>query len=164
MKLALVAVGRLRATGAAGAAGAAGLARDYAERLGHYASLDLVEVKAARGGRGAEIDRAVEEEGARLLAAFRPDDRVVLFDERGRELSSRGLADFLAEAERTGGPRRFVFLVGGAWGVSRAVRDRAERTLSLSKMTLPHELARVVALEQLYRAFTILRGEPYHHA
>ena len=158
MKLAVLAVGRLRAPGAAE------FARDYAERLGHYSSFDLVEVKAARGGRGAEIDRAVEEEGARLLAALRPDDRVVLLDERGRDLSSRGLADLLDEAERAGGARRLVFVVGGAWGICGAVRERAERVLSLSKMTLPHELARVVALEQLYRAFTIPRGEPYHHA
>ena len=162
MKLALVAVGRLHA------AGASGLARDYAERLGHYARFDLIEVKAAGGGRGRggsdDVHRAVEKEGVRLLAVLRPEDRVVLLDEHGRELSSRGLADFLAEAGRAGGTRRLVFLVGGAWGVSGAVRDRAERALSLSKMTLPHELARVVALEQLYRAFTILRGEPYHHA
>lgn len=155
MKLILLATGRLRA------AAAAALARDYAGRIAHYAKFETVEVRDSGETPPA---RAAGEEGERLLAALRPGDRVVLLDERGSALSSKELASFLAEAERTLGPRRLVFVVGGAWGVSRAVRERAERMLSLSKLTLPHELARVVLLEQLYRAFTILRGERYHHA
>lgn len=154
MKLVVLAVGRLRSEGAAR------LARDYAGRAGRYASLDLVEV---RDSREKEAARAADDEGARLLAALRPDDRLVLLDERGKSISSPELAAFLGDAERAGGSRRLVFAVGGAWGVSDAARARAERMLSLSKMTLPHELARVVLLEQLYRAFTILRNEPYHH-
>jgi 23S rRNA (pseudouridine1915-N3)-methyltransferase len=131
---------------------------EYAKRLGRYARFEIVEVPEAR--RHAGTPRAREEEGEALLARIRPGERVVALDERGE---APGSAAF---AERVGrwlaGGRDVALVVGGADGLSGAVLERAEERLALSRLTLAHRLARLVLLEQLYRAFTILRGEPYH--
>jgi 23S rRNA (pseudouridine1915-N3)-methyltransferase len=131
---------------------------EYAKRLGRYARFEIVEVPEAR--RHAGTPRAREEEGEALLARIRRGERVVALDERGE---APGSAAF---AERVGrwlaGGRDVALVVGGADGLSGAVLERAEERLALSRLTLAHRLARLVLLEQLYRAFTILRGEPYH--
>ena len=154
MKLAVLAFGRLRS------AALRELATDYAKRIGRYVKLETVELREERGDSPA----ARRKEAERLAAALRDDDFWVLLDERGPQFSSAELAGWLRDRERAGGGSRTVFLVGGPFGVDAAVRARARLTLSPSRLTLPHELARVVLLEQLYRAYTILRGEPYHHA
>lgn len=105
---------------------------------------------------------AVQHEGERVLRALRPGDHVVLLDERGRDLTSEGLARLLAAAGDNGRPG-LAFCIGGPHGHSDAVRARADETVRLSSMVLNHQVAAVVLLEQLYRAWTILRGEPYHH-
>ncbi len=136
----------------------AAVAADYARRLARYSPAEVVELRDERGEDAA----ARRKEAGRLEDSLRPGDFVVLLDERGKELSSRELAALISERARSA-TGRLVFLVGGPFGVADEVRTRARQVLSLSRMTLPHELARVVLLEQLYRAWTILRGEKYHH-
>ncbi|MDE5750353.1 MAG: 23S rRNA (pseudouridine(1915)-N(3))-methyltransferase RlmH, partial [Duncaniella sp.] len=101
-------------------------------------------------------------EGQAILAALQPSDMVVLLDERGRQLTSR---EFAGEIERgmNAGLKRMVFIVGGPYGFSPEVYARAAKQLSLSRMTFTHEMVRLFFAEQLYRAMTIMRGEPYHH-
>jgi 23S rRNA (pseudouridine1915-N3)-methyltransferase len=108
------------------------------------------------------VEQALAAEGQAILKKIGAGDRLVLLDERGKSLTSPGLAQWLARVRRLPGSSA-VLLVGGAYGVSEEVKQRADETLSLSPMTLPHQLVRVVLLEQLYRAATILAGQPYHH-
>jgi 23S rRNA (pseudouridine1915-N3)-methyltransferase len=127
---------------------------DYAKRLSHYCRFELVELPESR-----RPVRAVDEEGAALLRRV-GGDLLVALDERGRTLDSRGLAEWLGALASSG--RDAAFCIGSADGLAEAVRRKAALVLSLSAMTLPHRLARLVLVEQLYRAFTILRHEPYH--
>jgi 23S rRNA (pseudouridine1915-N3)-methyltransferase len=131
---------------------------EYLRRLSRYARLELVEVPEAR--KHAGTPRAREEEGESLLSRIGERERVVALDERGREHTSPELARRLA-AWLEGG-RDVALVIGGSDGLSEALLARAEERLSLSRLTLAHRLARLVLAEQLYRAFTILRGEPYH--
>lgn len=131
---------------------------EYAKRISRHARLEIVEVLEARKHAGTA--RAREEEGESLLARIGERERVVALDERGVEPSSPELARRLA-AWLQGG-RDVALVIGGADGLSEAVLRRADERLSLSRLTLAHRLARLVLAEQLYRAFAILRGEPYH--
>lgn len=133
--------------------------QEYLGRIGHYCEITRSEVRPARG----DDARAVDEEGGRLLAATgdKPGTRVVALTPRGEGLSSEAWAGMISEWQRDG-VGRGVFLVGGAGGLSRAALEKADRRLSLGPQTLSHEVAQVVLAEQIYRAFTILRGEPYH--
>jgi 23S rRNA (pseudouridine1915-N3)-methyltransferase len=152
MKLRVVAVGRDRSGLFAPAVD------EYAKRLARYAKFELVEVPEAK--RHAGTPRAKEEEGEALLSRIGPAERVVLLDERGEEPTSLELAQRLSKWLQRG--QDVALVIGGSDGHSEELRARAQETLSLSRMTLAHRLARLVLLEQLYRAFTILRGEPYH--
>ena len=152
MRLRIVAVGRDRSGLYAPAV------EEYARRIARYARFELVEVPEAR--KHAGTPRAKDEEGEALLARLGERDRVVLLDERGTEETSAALARRVARWLERG--QDVALVVGGSDGLSDAVRARADEVLALSRMTLPHRLARVVLLEQLYRAMTILRGEPYH--
>lgn len=131
----------------------------YSERIRHYARMDVKVIKPLQTGDVTSIQKR---EGEKILASVDPGDFLVLCDERGSQMSSGELARFMAQKAGQGG-RRVVWLIGGAMGVSDAVRQRANFMLSLSKMTLPHALARVFLLEQIYRALTIQAGHPYHH-
>lgn len=150
---------------AVGASRTEGLARsiaDYEFRIRHYFDYEAIELRPerAKGGSGARA-RAVQEESRRLLAAVPDGYETVAVDERGEAWASEDLARYLGELAvlgRTGA----AFLIGGAYGHSDGLRTSADRSFSLSALTLPHELARLVLVEQLYRAGTILRGEPYH--
>lgn len=126
------------------------LCTDYQGRLGHYIRFESEEIPPS--------DKADE----RMLKAIRPQDFVVLLDEKGKALSSKGLASFIEQ--RMQQSVDLTLLIGGAYGFSEAVRKRANSSVRLSDMTMPHQLARLVLLEQLYRAFTIIRNEKYHHA
>jgi 23S rRNA (pseudouridine1915-N3)-methyltransferase len=132
--------------------------QEYAARLQRYCRFELAALPESRKANSPK--RAVEEEGARLLATLRPREVLVALDERGRALSSTQFAQMLGKLQAEG--REVAFCIGSAEGLSDAVRARAQQVLSLSAMTLPHRLARLVLVEQLYRAFTLLRGEPYH--
>jgi 23S rRNA (pseudouridine1915-N3)-methyltransferase len=134
----------------------------YLERLRPFAHVETVEVRAAAHS-GRDAGQAVEKESAALLARLPPGDPLILLDERGRELDTR---EFSAWLTRLGGEAQGVvhFAIGGAYGVGDTVRQHATATLALSRMTLPHQLVRVVLLEQLYRALSLAAGHGYHHA
>ena len=131
---------------------------EYARRLGHYTDLKLIEVKDAVG-KSLPDNVAVAREGEQLLAAAR-GARLILMSADGRAMSSPELAIYLQSQLEAFGD--MAFLIGGPLGFDPAVTAAAHDRLVLSRLTFPHELARVVLLEQLYRAFTILNGEPYH--
>jgi 23S rRNA (pseudouridine1915-N3)-methyltransferase len=154
MRLRLVSVGRPR--GAVADAAAA-----YEERVTRYFPFEAVEVREESHRGAGDEKRVVREEGSRLLEKVPEGYRVVALDEGGRRLTSEGLASYLGEA-RVGGAPGLALLIGGAYGLDGSVLERATLRLSLSDLTLPHDLARLVLAEQLYRAGTILRGEPYH--
>ncbi len=131
---------------------------DYAKRMPKELRLELVEVPLAR--RGNDVVRARQEEGAKLLAAVGPRDRVICLCVEGKRWSTRDLADRIAAWQQEG--RDIALLVGGPDGLDQACLDRAEGTWSLSPLTLPHALVRVVVAEQVYRGWSILSGHPYH--
>jgi 23S rRNA (pseudouridine1915-N3)-methyltransferase len=152
MRLRIVAVGKDRSGLYAPAV------EEYAKRVARYVRFEVVEVPEAR--KQAGTPQAKEEEAGSLLARLDARERVVALDERGIE---EGSAAFAARVGRwLQGGRNIALVIGGADGLGQAVLDRAEERLALSRMTLAHRLARLVLVEQIYRAFTILRGEPYH--
>ncbi|NMO18859.1 23S rRNA (pseudouridine(1915)-N(3))-methyltransferase RlmH [Pyxidicoccus fallax] len=133
--------------------------QEYAKRLGHYTRFELVELPEA-SGKKLKPGEAKAAEADAILAKRKPQDWVVALDERGSLLDSVELSRYVGKAQT--GAKDLLFVIGGDEGLDERVREAANLTLSLSKMTLPHRLARVVLIEQLYRAFTILKGEPYH--
>ncbi|NTX05122.1 23S rRNA (pseudouridine(1915)-N(3))-methyltransferase RlmH [Myxococcus sp. CA051A] len=133
--------------------------QEYARRLGHYTRFELVELTEASGKKLKPGDAKAAEAEA-ILSKRKPQDWVIALDERGSLLDSVELSRYVGKAQT--GAKDLLFVIGGDEGLDSSVRDAANLTLSLSKMTLPHRLARVVLVEQLYRAFTILKGEPYH--
>ena len=134
------------------------LAEDYLRRVGRFTRCDVVEL---REGAAADERAIVEDEGRRIEGALAPGSLTVLLDVDGRQWSSPELASELEGWQNAGRWKDVAFVVGGHLGVSEGVRRRAEVRWSLSRLTLTHELARVVLLEQLYRAYTITRGLPY---
>jgi 23S rRNA (pseudouridine1915-N3)-methyltransferase len=154
VKLVVLAVGRVRGALADAVA-------DYEERARRYWKLDVVEVDGGAPGRDAEPERVMEAEAERLLARLPEGVSVMALTREGNGMGSRSLAHALEQHAVRSSPG-VAFVIGGAYGLSSAILTRADRRLSLSAMTLPHEMARLVLAEQLYRAGTILRGEPYH--
>jgi len=154
VKLFLFAVGRPRSPVAAAI-------EDYESRVRRYFTFDVGDVKEEAFRRAGDAARVRDEEGKRLLARVPAGMEIVALHEAGKQWSSQQLADWLAELALRGSPGA-AFLIGGAYGLSDEVLGRARHQLSLSAFTLPHELARLVLAEQLYRAATINRGEPYH--
>lgn len=135
---------------------------DYIRRLGPGLKLSLVEIAPGRRTGAADPGRAVEAEGRRLLAAVHAREFLVALDERGVQMTTREFADWLGGRMRDG--RDLAFLAGGPDGFAPQVRARADLLLSLSRLTLPHALVRVVLAEQLYRALSIHAHHPYHRA
>ncbi len=133
--------------------------RDYETRAARYWPLDVHEVREERAA-GASPDRVKEREGERLAERIPPRAHIVACEQSGKSLDSKQFADFLQRARVD--DRDIAFVIGGAFGLPAEVSARASTRLSLSPWTLPHELARLVLAEQLYRAGTIVRGEPYH--
>ena len=131
---------------------------EYAGRIRRYAPLELSE---ARDEKGAEAEEMRRRECERLEKLVPPGATLVLLDERGEQLDSPGLAAYIGK-QRDCGTGELVFAIGGAYGFSEEFRRRG-RLLALSKMTFTHQMVRVFLLEQIYRAFTILNNEPYHH-
>lgn len=127
---------------------------DFTSRVNHYAPLEWKLVSP---------DKDAEKEGRAILKSLDDRDQVVLLDERGKEVDSPGLAG-LIEKQLNASTHRLVFVIGGAYGVSDEVRKRAHTTIALSRLVFPHQLVRLILIEQIYRAFTILRGEKYHHS
>lgn len=135
---------------------------EYAVRLPRECMLNLLEIAAGQRGPHADVARIVRTEGERLLAAVPTGSRLIALDERGQQWSTAELAERLADWLREG--RDLSLLVGGPDGLDAACRNRAERLWSLSRLTLPHPLVRVVVAEQLYRAWSLLHHHPYHRA
>lgn len=154
MKVQIVAVGRVKGSLEPGVA-------DYEERAGRYWKLEVVEVDAGASGRDPSPERVRAAESERILARIPDGFEVFALTREGRPLGSRDLARRLSESMVRAVPG-VSYVIGGAFGLDRTVVQRASRRLSLSSMTLPHEMARLVLAEQLYRAGTILRNEPYH--
>lgn len=136
--------------------------REYARRLGRDLSLELVEIPPGNRRGDASGQRAVAEEGERMLAQLRPRERVVALDERGRHWRTGQLADKLRDWQMEGDD--LALLVGGADGLAQACLERASLHWSLSALTFPHPLVRIILAEQLYRAWTINQGHPYHRS
>ena len=133
----------------------------YVARLRHYVPVELHEIPELKNVSSLTQAQIKEKEGERILAVVEPTDTVLLLDEAGKEYRS---VEFAREIERRlSAGKNLVFVVGGAYGFSDAVYRRGDGKVSLSKMTFSHQMVRAVFAEQLYRAFTILRGEPYHH-
>jgi 23S rRNA (pseudouridine1915-N3)-methyltransferase len=139
----------------------ASVAERYFNRIKHFFPIEIVEIALERG-RQSESDVAImRAHSARLLRAIPAQGHVVALDERGRSLDSLKFAKWL-ERLTIGQPHGVIFVMGGDVGLDQSVRQRADDVLSLSAMTLPHQLARVVLLEQIYRACTLMRNIPYH--
>lgn len=132
---------------------------EYLDRISKYATVEVTELRD-RTGAGSDPRRIIDKEGEDVLARTAGSPCLIVLDERGRELDSRALAG-LIEKHRMAGTRQITFVIGGHAGLSDAVRERADLVLALSRMTLTHELARVVLTEQVYRAFAIIHDLPY---
>ncbi len=134
----------------------------YVSRLMRYVPFELRVLPDVKATKSMTEARQKDAEGQAFLAQLSAADVVILLDERGRELTSREFSVFV-EKKMVAGTRRLVFIVGGPYGFSQAMYDRADGLVSLSRMTFSHEMVRLFFVEQLYRAFTILSNEPYHH-
>ncbi len=154
MKVVVLAVGGLKGP-------LAEVVRDYEKRASRYWKLEVIEVPGGSPGRKDAPETVRQVEGERLLARLPKRGSVVLLTRGGKGISSTELARLLEQAA-VHAKREVCFIIGGAFGVSREVEGRADHRIAISSTTLPHEVARLVLTEQLYRAGTILRGEPYH--
>lgn len=133
----------------------------YSSRLLHYIPFEIREIPELKNVSALSRDQIKTQEGKLILKAVKESDLLILLDERGREYRSVEFADFLQKKFSQG--RDIVFVIGGAYGFSPEVYNRADSMLSLSKMTFSHQMVRTIFVEQLYRALTIMKGESYHH-
>ena len=137
------------------------LISDYQQRLKHYVPFELVVIPDIKNAKSLSQDQLKTAEGEAILSRLTPAMDVLLLDEHGREFRSIEYADFLQKKMASG--KDLALIIGGAYGFSEAVYQRANGKISLSQMTFSHQMIRLMAIEQLYRAMTILRNEPYHH-
>lgn len=133
----------------------------YRDRISRYSQIELVEVEDEAVTAKADQSKIKGIEAERIIKRVTPGSLLVALDEKGKGLSSEGLAGFIQKAMDSG-VKEISFVVGGSLGLGEKVRERADLILSLSHMTFTHQMVRVVLLEQIYRAFTIIKGEPYH--
>lgn len=134
---------------------------DYAARVGHYIPFEIEVVPDLKNTKSLSPELQKQREGEALLKVFRPGDTIILLDEHGREFRSVDFAAHLQKLFQTS--RRLLFVIGGPYGFSEAVYAMASAQLSISQMTFSHQMIRLLFVEQLYRALTIINGEPYHH-
>ena len=134
----------------------------YVSRLKHYIPFSMVEIPELKNVSALSKEQIKSKEGELILKNIRPADDLILLDEHGREYTSVELAKVIQEKISYTG-KDMVFVIGGAYGFSPDVYSRANSRISLSKMTFSHQMVRAIFAEQLYRAFTIMKGEPYHH-
>tara|TARA_Y100000589_G_C27198179_1_gene648025 strand:+ start:2923 stop:3393 length:471 start_codon:yes stop_codon:yes gene_type:complete len=135
---------------------------DYFKRLRRYCQFEYVELPAAKIGKNATETEIKNREERAVLEKLQKSDFLVLMDANGQEHSSENFASFLSDHQMRG-TKNLVFLIGGAYGFSNQIYQRANSKFSLSKMTFTHQMVRLIFLEQLYRAYTITKGEKYHH-
>ena len=134
----------------------------YVSRLKHYIPFSIVEIPELKNVSALSKDQIKSKEGELILKNIRPTDDVILLDEKGKQYTSVELAKIIQDKISYAG-KDIIFIIGGAYGFSDAVYQRANSKRSLSKMTFSHQMVRAIFAEQIYRAFTIMRGEPYHH-
>ena len=134
----------------------------YLARLRHYIPFNIIEIPELRNTSSLSREQIKDKEGELILKTLKPTDDVMLLDKRGKEYSSVEFARLLQDKINYAG-KDIVFIIGGAYGFSEAVYQRANGKMSLSRMTFSHQMVRAIFAEQIYRAFTIIRGEPYHH-
>ncbi len=135
--------------------------KDYTERIGHYMPFGIRVIPEIKNTKSLSEQQQKDKEGELILKMIQPSDTVVLMDEHGTEFRSIEFAKWLQKKQNTS--RRLVFIIGGPYGFAQPVYDRANELISLSKMTFSHQMVRLIFTEQIYRACTIIKGEPYHH-
>lgn len=135
---------------------------EYTKRLAHYCKFEWTELSELKNTKNLRQEVQKEEEGKVLLKQLTPSDIVVLLDEKGTTFTSKGVAEFL-QKRMNAGTKNLVFVIGGPYGFSQQLYQRAQYKISLSAMTFSHQMVRIFVAEQLYRAFSILNNEPYHH-
>ena len=134
---------------------------DYVERIGHYMPFSITTIPELKNTKNLSESQQKEREGELILKQIQSTDTVVLLDEHGKEFRSIEFADWIQKKQNTA--RRLIFVIGGPYGFSNDVYERANEKISLSKMTFSHQMVRLIFTEQIYRACTIIKGEPYHH-
>lgn len=134
----------------------------YVNRLGHYNKFELEVIPDLKKTKNLSVEQQKQAEGKLLLEKWNTSDYIVLLDENGKQFTSEGFSEFI-QKRLNSGMKQLIFTIGGPYGFSEEVYARANSKLSLSKMTFSHQMVRLFFTEQLYRAFTILRNEPYHH-
>ena len=134
---------------------------DYVSRIEHYMPFSITTISELKNTKSLSEDQQKQKEGELILKEIQPSDTVVLLDEHGAEFRSIEYAKWLKQKQNTS--RRLVFIIGGPYGFSPDVYTRANEKISLSRMTFSHQMVRLIFTEQLYRACTIIKGEPYHH-
>ena len=134
----------------------------YVSRLKHYIPFSIIEIPELKNVSALTKEQIKTREGELILKNIKPTDEVILLDEHGKEFSSVEFAKIIQDRISYGG-KDMVFVIGGAYGFSEPVYKRANSKISLSRMTFSHQMVRAIFAEQLYRAFTIIKGEPYHH-
>lgn len=134
----------------------------YTSRLSHYIQFSVKEIPELKNASALSPEQIKAKEGETIMKALKDSDDVILLDEHGKEYSSLEWASAI-EKKIGNGARDIVFVIGGPYGFSRQVYERSNGKVSLSRMTFSHQMARVIFAEQLYRAFTIIKGQPYHH-
>lgn len=135
---------------------------DYTKRLSFYIKFDLEIIPDIKNVKNLSVNQQKEKEGALIMAKLTATDQLILLDENGITFSSIGFSDYM-QRKMNSGVKTLVFVVGGPYGFSDEVYQKAEGKISLSPMTFSHQMARLIFIEQLYRGLTILRNEPYHH-
>lgn len=138
------------------------LIEKYVKRLKYYIKFEFVIISDLKNSKNLSLEQQKEKEGELILKSLQNSDTVVLLDENGKEYSSVLFSKFLAK-KMLSGTKNLVFVIGGPYGFSDAIYKRANDKVSLSKMTFSHQMVRLFFVEQVYRAFTILKNEPYHH-
>lgn len=135
---------------------------EYLKRLKHYVSVERIEIPDLKNAKKLTFEQIKDLEGKEILAKLQQGDQLILLDENGNTYSSVEFSKFIQQKFNSGG-KAIAFVVGGAYGFSDEVYKTAIGKISLSKMTFSHQMVRMIFFEQLYRAMTILKGEPYHH-
>jgi 23S rRNA (pseudouridine1915-N3)-methyltransferase len=139
-----------------------GIADLYLSRIKKYTPFEIITLPDIKNSGNLPVQEHKTREGKKIIQTVGKDDYIVLLDEKGKEFRTVEFSGWMEKAFMISG-KRLVFVIGGPWGFSDEVYERADFIISLSKMTFPHQLVRLLFLEQLYRSFTIIRGEPYHH-
>ncbi len=135
----------------------------YCKRLTHYCRFETQTLPDIKNAKNYSKEELKEKEGRLIIDNVANGDVLILLDDKGKQLTSPKLADYIQKLLNRGA-QQIIFVIGGAYGFSNDVYDRAEAKLSLSQLTFSHQMVRLIFTEQLYRAFTILKGEPYHHS